>query len=153
MCVKTAIKSSTLCLIPGMTGFGGGLLSVAAPKVFAWTLLLSIVGAGLFALRKAAAAGSGKKAFECEEVEVAAGCLLALSFVFGLWTGLAYAAGFGLLAPGLVVWFSTALLAAFCLTFVRRLIAREVKWVDRLVLAVLPKTDDDSIDVIARRRT
>lgn len=153
MCVNTAIKASALCSIPGLVGFGGGLLSVEAPALFGWGLLTCLVGGGFVALRKATAAGAGKKAFECEQVEVAAGCLLALSLVFGLWTGIAYAAGFGLLRPGLIVWFSTALLAAFSLTFVRRLIAREVKWVDRLVLAVLRNADSDGdgIDGADRR--
>ncbi len=128
MCMKTAIKASALCSLPGIVGFTSGAMAVYAPRIFAWSLLAGLIAACLMALRKVAAVGgSSRHTFTCEEVEIAAGGLLAIGFVVGLWSGIAYSAGFGLLRPGVIVWAGTSLLAAFCLTYVRRLITGQAR--------------------------
>lgn len=151
MCVKTAIKASTLCSIPALVGFGGGVLSVAAPKVFGVALLVAVIGGGFAAYRGSVKAASGANAFDVEQVRVVAGAMLALSLIFGLWTGIAFSAGLGLLPAGVLVSLGTALLAAFTLTFVRRLLAREVTWAEQWMQKFLPEAAASNDGEVATR--
>lgn len=144
MCMKTAIRASALCSLPGIAGFASGALAVYAPKTFAWSLLIGLIAACIMALRKVAASGGGRRTFTCEEVEIAAGGLLAIGFVVGLWSGIAYSAGFGLLRPGVIVWVGTSLLAAFCLTYLRRLVSGQARLPGALRRLWLPTAGEGS---------
>lgn len=138
MCIKTAVKASLLCSLPALAGFGAGVLSVESPGGFLTGLVLLLGGAGFACVRTVARAGNGDRAFEVEQVTVAAGALLAIGFLFAFWTGIGFSAGHGLVAMGVLVALTMSLLAAFCLTFVRRLVARQVPWVERIAGALLP---------------
>lgn len=150
MCIKTAIKATLLCSVPTLAGFGAGVLSVESPGGFLTGIALLLGGAGYACLRTAARAGTDEKAYEVEQVTVAAGASLAIGFLFAFWTGIGFSAGHGLVSAGVFVAATMTLLAAFCLTFVRRLIAREVPWVERLASTLLPKTAA-SREVASRR--
>ena len=151
MCVKTAIKASTLCSIPAVLGFGGGMLSVMAPRLFGAVLLVAVIGGGVAAYRGSLKAGRGENAYDVEQVKVVAGAMLALSLLFGLWTGIAFSAGLGLLPAGVLVSLATALLAAFTLTFVRRLLAREVTWAEQWMQRFLPEAAASKDGEVATR--
>jgi len=151
MCLKTALKASALCSIPGLLGFGAGVLSVEQPKVFAYGLLLALAGGGYALLRGATRSSRGAKAYDVEQVFVVAGAFLAIEFIVALWSGIAFSAGFGILRAGAIVAVSMALLAAFCLTFLRRVIAGDVKWLTRIVRAVLPDADATNDGEVATR--
>lgn len=141
MCLRTAFKASVLCSIPGLVGFGAAMLSVHQPKLFLWGLVLSLGSALWVGYKSYARAGGGERESEVEDVDVAAGALLALSFLFAFWTGLAVAAGLGILTTGVMVAVSTAMLAAFTLTFVKNLLNRKVRWVEAIVQRLHPEND------------
>jgi hypothetical protein len=151
MCLKTAIKASTLCSIPAAIGFGGGVLSVAHPKVLVPCLLAGLIAGGVAALRGAGKVPSGSGGRDERLLYVAAGAMLALSLVFGFATGIVYTTKMGLIPAGVGVSLTLALLAAFTLTFVRRLLAREVPWVERLVRVVLPEAEARKDGEVATR--
>jgi len=138
MCIRTATKASALCMIPAVVAFAAAGLSVQQPKVFLGALGLALAASGYVAFRSYARTGKVDGANAVEEVEVAAGILCALSFMFSFWCGLAFQAGLGILPAGVIVAVSTALLAAFTLTFVRRVINRNVPWLDHLVQRFFP---------------
>lgn len=151
MCLKTAIKATSLCSIPSLVGFAGGVLSVESPRLFAWILLTVLVVGAYAMIRGAARAGNGNRAYDVEEVTVVAGALLALGFIFSLWTGIAFSAGFGILPAGVIVCVSMTLLSAFTLTFVRRVIARDVKWVNQIVQTLFPDAGANNDGDVATR--
>ena len=137
MCVRTAVKASALCSLPGFAGFAAGLLAVERPKWFLALLVATLGMIGFTVIRSMVrsspdAGGAGMLAGDLAPNQVAAGALLAISFLFSFWCGIAWAAGLGLVKPGLFVAAATALMAAFVLTFVRRWLAGEVTWAPRL---------------------
>lgn len=140
MCIKTALRASSLCMIPALIGFGAGTLSVTHPKLFLGALCASVLSLIFVGLRSYSRVGTHARTSEVDDVEVTAGAMLALSFMFSFWTGLCWIGGHGIVPEGALVAASTGLLAAFTLTFVRRVIDRKVKWVDSLVGWLLPAT-------------
>lgn len=138
MCIRTAIKASVLCLIPGLVGFSAGWLSMHSPKSFFAVLFLVFGAIGYLGVMSYRKAGHGEKLIDCQEVGVAAGALFAISALFGFWTGLAAGAGVGLLYQGVLVSVGTALLAAFTLTFVRRVVDRKVQWLEPMMERIWP---------------
>lgn len=151
MCLKTAIKASTLCSIPAAIGFGGGVLSVAHPRVLMSCVLAGLIAGGVAAWRGMAKMPNGSGSRDERLLYVAAGAMLALSLVFGFATGIISTTGMRLIPAGVGVSMALALLAAFTLTFVRRLLAREVPWVERLVRAVLPEAEARKDGEVATR--
>lgn len=138
MCIRTAIKASALCMIPGVVAFCAAGLAVQQPRVFLATLALSLGGAGYVALRAYVRTGRADLIDNVEQVEVGAGILLSASFLFAFWTGLAHQGGHGIISTGVVVAISTALLAAWLLTWVKRALRKDVVWLERLVRRVFP---------------
>lgn len=136
MYIHTAIRATTLCLVPGGIGFALGSVSRVAPHLFLFLMLLALgmvgYGIGLCYHR----AGRGGSARRLEDIEVSAGIALMLSFLFAFWTGIAWIDGHGVIREGLLVTLFAAVLAAFILTFVSRVIDHKVPWVDKFIAIV-----------------
>lgn len=121
-----------LCSIPGLVGFVAGILCIEAPTLFLVLLMLVLGTIFYFAVRSYLT--SGKVDGRCNShVEAAAGVMLGLSFLWSFWTGLSYSANLGIVSDALVGAFGTAFLAAFTLTFVRKVVDHKIMWVDALL--------------------
>lgn len=127
MNIKKLGFAAGLCALPPIVGFLAGVLSIQSPKLFGWLMGMALVTGFACMARCTTRAGCGLRAFEVEQVNVAAGAFLALSFIFSLWTGIAWAAGYGLLRAGVVVVGSTTGLAILMVTFVREVINGRVR--------------------------
>lgn len=150
MCVKNAIKASTLCLIPAATGLLLGGVTAYSLTVFIGILVLVVALMGYYAGFQYKVAGRGSHEADCPEVNISAGVLLSLSFLAGYWSGLAWSTGHGLFVDVLLLSAGSGLAAAFMLTTVKKLVEGRYPWVQRAMDRIFPDRKDPAARLESR---